>query len=205
MSEGPNTPPPGEQPPPPGQQGQTPPPAQQPQQPQAPQAPQPQGQPGGQGSPGPGDPGDLITRFLARVIDGVILAVGMTILTTLSFFLPGGSLVRNAFTAIIWTALALGYYGYMESERGQTVGKMLLKLKVVGPNGGNPTMEQAVKRSFWYAFYLLGIIPFLGNFLAGVGTLAVTIYVAVTINNDAQFRQGFHDTFAGGTRVIKTG
>jgi uncharacterized RDD family membrane protein YckC len=91
----------------------------------------------------------------------------------------------------------------MESRNGQTVGKMLLKLKTVGPDGGNPTVEEAVKRNAFYAIGLASWIPILGIF-AGLAELAAVIYIAVSINGSPT-KQGWHDTFAGGTSVIKIG
>ena len=44
----------------------------------------------------------------------------------------------------IAAALYIGYFGYLESDRGQTIGKQVMKLKTVGPGGqSNPTMNQA--------------------------------------------------------------
>ena len=62
------------------------------------------------------------------------------------------------------------------SRRGQTVGKMAMSLRTEGPGGGNPTMEQAVKRNAWNA---LNAVPFVGWLLS----LLAVIYIAVTINN----------------------
>ena len=158
--------------------------------------------------PGVGAPADLGTRFLARLIDHILLGIVIFVIIVpvivataftgagngLNMFgeFSAGSLVASIVTA----ALTIGYFTLMEANTGQTVGKMLIGLKTVGPDGNKPTMEQALKRNSWYA---LGIVPFLG----GLVQLAATIYIAVTINNSAT-RMGWHDTFAGGTRVIKT-
>ena len=47
----------------------------------------------------------------------------------------------------------------MESSRGQTLGKMVLKLRRSGPTGSNPTLEQALRRNIFYAANLLGDDP----------------------------------------------
>ena len=39
-------------------------------------------------------------------------------------------------TSIITTVLYLGYFAIMESTQGKTVGKMVMKLHVEGPGGG---------------------------------------------------------------------
>ena len=161
-----------------------------------------------QAASGVGAPADLGTRFLARLIDHILLGIVIFVIVVplvvaaaftgvgngLNMF--GGFSAGSLVSAIVTAAITIGYFALMESNSGQTVGKMLIGLKTVGPDGNKPTMEQALKRNSWYA---LGIVPFLG----GLAQLAATIYIAVTINNSAT-RTGWHDTFAGGTSVIKT-
>ena len=192
-------PPPGGQPPP--SAGGPPPPAQPP---SAPQFQQP--------AAGIGGPADLGTRILARLIDSILIAVVNAVLvTTLIFGVVfnagtsgfgglgfGGFSGWGLLSSVISAAIYVGYFAFMESSRGQTVGKMLLKLRTEGPNGGNPTMEQALKRNAWMA---LSIVPIVGGLLQ----LGAAIYIMVTINNNTATRQGWHDEFADGTRVIKIG
>ncbi len=85
----------------------------------------------------------------------------------------------------------------MESSRGQTLGKMVMKLKTQGPDGENPPLETAIKRNLWIG---LSIVPIIG----GLAQLAAAIYIAVTINQSIT-NAGWHDTFAGGTRVVEAG
>jgi uncharacterized RDD family membrane protein YckC len=85
----------------------------------------------------------------------------------------------------------------MESSRGQTLGKMVMKLKTQGPDGQNPSFEVAAKRN---AFYALSIVPLIG----ALAQFAAVIYIAYTIN-ESSTHQGWHDEFAGGTRVVKIG
>ncbi len=187
-----DTPPPPPPPPPPGSYGAPPP------------------QPGY--STGP-QPGSLLDRFLARLIDGVGFAIIFGILSGIfaGIFYSGFSNTRaeiflvTLFVQVISVIVYLGYYGYMESTKGATFGKQLMKLKVVGPDGeSNPTMQQAIMRSSFQALSLLAIIPFL-SFLGPLASLAAVIFIAVTINNDTVNRQGWHDHFAGGTKVLKIG
>lgn len=165
--------------------------------------------PGYGAAPPPGGlrPGELLDRFLARLIDGVLLAVVYAILGVFLFtgvFLTNTSgFVATTITSVFLTALQLGYFALMESNQGQTVGKMVMKLKVVGPDGQNPTMEQALRRNIWLALSLLGIVPIIGSLVGGLAQLAAVIMIAVGINNDTVNRQAWHDQFAGGTRVLK--
>ncbi|CAN5132177.1 hypothetical protein BH18ACT5_BH18ACT5_12740 [soil metagenome] len=151
---------------------------------------------------GAGAPADLGTRFVARLIDGIILGVVNAIVASILF---GGFISPYGFAGfsgrlflylLIGAAISIAYFAFMESSRGQTIGKMAMSIRTEAPGGGNPTMEQAVKRNAWYA---LNIIPVIG----GLAQLAIIIYIAVTINGSPT-RTGWHDTFAGGTRGVKT-
>ena len=186
----------------------------------------PPGQPGGYGAPVPGQPGvprpgELLDRFLARLIDGVLLGVVYGILFAIFFailvsdrtydfnegeFEGGSTILFGIVFGIIAGALSIVYYAFMESSRGATIGKQLMKLKVVGPDGvSNPTLEQAVKRNIFTAAPLGYIVPIIGPLLAGLAALVGEIMIAVGINNDTQRRQAWHDKFAGGTQVLKIG
>jgi len=156
---------------------------------------------------GVGAPADLGLRFVARLIDLILIGIVTSVIifpliiataftgVGSAFNMFGGFSAGRIVFAIITAALTIGYFALMESNSGQTVGKMLIGLKTVGPDGNKPTMEQALKRNAWYA---LGIIPWIG----GLAQLAAAIYIAVTISNSAT-RTGWHDEFAGGTKVIK--
>jgi len=145
-------------------------------------------------------------RFLARLIDGAILwLVFMVIVIPIVFSLvfSGASGFGFGFgfgfsgilIGVIWAAVIVGYFAFLESSRGQTVGKMIMKLKTEGPDGQNPTFEMAAKRNLFNA---LVIIPVLGNLLM----LGAVIYIAYTIN-ESPTKTGWHDVFAGGTKVVK--
>jgi uncharacterized RDD family membrane protein YckC len=156
---------------------------------------------------------DLLLRFLARLLDGILLAVVQGVLVAGliigAIFGTGAGLGRGfgsglvggaAFSlatlvgSIIGAAISIGYFAFLESSRGQTIGKMLLRIRVEGPAGGNPTLEQAIRRNAWLA---LSIVPWIG----GLAQFGVAIYIAVTISQG----RAWHDAFAGGTRVVKAG
>ncbi|MEJ7833647.1 MAG: RDD family protein [Nocardioides sp.] len=158
-------------------------------------------------------PGELVDRFLARLIDGVGFAIIYGVLYTVFAasvlgygYGVGAYLIFALLLNILATLIYIGYYAYFESTSGATFGKQLMKLKVVGPDGvGHPTMEQAARRSAFQAVGLLGIIPIVGFFVGPLASLAAVIFIAVGINNDPVNRQGWHDKFAGGTKVLKIG
>jgi hypothetical protein len=81
---------------------------------------------------------------------------------------------------------------------------MVMSLHTEGPDGGHPTMEQAIRRNLWGGLGALAIVPVVGGLVGGLLELAIVILIAVGINGDPVARQGWHDKFAGGTRVIKS-
>jgi uncharacterized RDD family membrane protein YckC len=198
-----STPPPGEPTPPPPPPNPAPvPPPDQSSAPPPPPPPPPAGaaapMPGAPGAAyGPGQPGNLLDRFLARLIDGLIVGVPSAILQFV-FQAAIGYWAGLFLGGVITAVLGLGYFGYLESNRGQTIGKQVMKLKTVGPDGhSNPTMNEAIKRNIFYTF---GIVPCVGTLAA----IASVILIAVNINSDPQ-RQHWFDKFAGGTKVLKVG
>jgi uncharacterized RDD family membrane protein YckC len=169
---------------------------------------------------GVGQPADLGPRFVARLIDFVLIGIANAIVvgalvagtlmgTNAAVFGgwglgTGSTWAANAVTTISTTVLTLAYFALMEHYFGQTVGKMLLKLRTQGPGGGHPSLEQALRRNAFTAIGIIGIIPFVG-FLGSLLSLAAVITIMVTINNDTTDRHGWHDNFAGGTTVIRVG
>jgi uncharacterized RDD family membrane protein YckC len=158
-------------------------------------------------------PGELVDRFLAKLIDGVILGVVYVVISAIvgsivySGYHSGGEIFMFwLIVGIIDTVLYLGYFAYMESSRGETVGKMVMKLKVYGPDGvSKPTMEQAIRRNIYYAWPLIMIVPVVGWILGPVAAVASAVLILVGINGDAVKRQHWFDKFAGGTTVVKVG
>jgi len=155
-------------------------------------------------------PGELLDRFLARFIDGVLVGivyavVGLALIGGLLLGTIDSWFVTNLVTTVVLVGLQLGYFIYLDSTRGQTVGKMLLKLRVLGPQGGLPTMEESLRRNIWIAAGLAAVVPIVGSLVGGVAQLVAVIMIAVGINGDTINRQAWHDHFAGGTRVVKEG
>jgi uncharacterized RDD family membrane protein YckC len=139
-------------------------------------------------------PAGLGERFLARLIDGIIFFFINLIITI--------AVSSAVVTGIVGGILYLGYYTYMESTQGRTVGKQVMKMRVLGPTGAKPTMEEALRRNAWAALAIFSGFPLLG-ILTGLAWLAAIIAIAVTISQDA-LKRGWHDKF-GNTSVIKEG
>lgn len=117
-------------------------------------------------------------RFLAFWLDGLILgAIVMlpTVLIFLAFAIPlgmfeegekaeaalgAGMMIAQVVVTFGIMAAYILYEGWMLSRDGQTVGKKVMKIKVVTPEGGNITRSQAYTRSA--IRQLIGLVPCLG-------------------------------------------
>ncbi|UBV12676.1 RDD family protein [Mycolicibacterium fortuitum] len=156
---------------------------------------------GQQGQYGPGgyrppygaqNPGGLGRRWLARVIDGIIVEIVAIIL---GFFTD--SLSSIWVTGLFTGLLMFVYFVGLEVATGSTPGKKILGLAVRGPGGTpKPTAKESMIRN---AFTLLPIVPYVGGLLAVIAM----IIIAVTISSSPT-KQGKHDELAGGTQVIRS-
>jgi uncharacterized RDD family membrane protein YckC len=154
--------------------------------------PGPYGEPSGYPPPAGGqEPGGLALRFVARLIDGIIVNI-----VAFGIALAIGALTNYWVTGLFSGLLMFVYFLAFESTQGWTPGKKLLGLSVRGPGGApKPDVQQSAIRNVWT---LLNIIPFIGGLL----TLVAVIVIAVTINSSPT-KQGKHDELAGGTQVVK--
>jgi uncharacterized RDD family membrane protein YckC len=135
--------------------------------------------------------GGLVVRWVARLIDGIIVIIAWW---ALAFFTD--TLSNFWVTGLFTGALSFIYFLAFEVSIGSTPGKKLLGLSVRGPGGAvKPNVAQSAIRNSWT---LLPIIPLLGGLL---GFIAI-IVIAVTINGSPT-KQGKHDELAGGTQVVK--
>ena len=135
-------------------------------------------------------PGDLGIRFVARLLDGILILIVWVLFALV---------VHNLMLlSVICGILTFGYFVVFEVTVGATPAKKLLGLRVLGPHGAlKPDVAQSMIRN---SFNLLSVLPILGPLLLQP---AVCIAIAVTIENK-QTKQGIHDEMAGGTQVIKT-
>lgn len=177
--------------------------------PPPPPPPQPSPPPAGQAPGGAtaGQSADIGVRLVARLIDYVLLwfvsAIILVPVVLGSIFTDVGmgstfgigASVGGFVAQLLIALIAVGYFAYLESSRGATLGKQLMSLKVQGPDGGLPSMEVAFKRNAWL---LASIIPIVG----GLVQLGLVIWIIVSVSGSPT-NQGVHDEFAGGTRVVR--
>jgi len=140
--------------------------------------------------PAPG-PEDLLgLRIAAALIDLAVLAGILAILAAAvgQASVSGGnfSVSLTGTWAVVFLALALGYYFVLEAWSGQTVGKRLLGLRVLSASGSRPSVRAVAGRTLlrivdWLpALYLAGFITMLatGTRRQRIGDLAARTAVA---------------------------
>lgn len=125
--------------------------------------------------------GGFWIRFVAYIIDAIILGVAMGIVqfAILGSFISFPRFDPNArpetliapmlgmigLLSIVSIAVSCAYESFFIYKFGATPGKMALSLKVVRPNGGPIDLGRAVGR--YFAKMLSGIILYIGYIMAG--------------------------------------
>jgi uncharacterized RDD family membrane protein YckC len=135
----------------------------------------------------PGAVIDMNAGFLIRVLSGLIdISVILIAISIRShvFRVIFGWPIEVAFSNILDPLILCFYYICMHAEYGQTVGKMVLGIKVVSVSDKPMNYEKSVAR---FVGFIISLLPF------GLGLLAV----GVTKTN-----RGIHD-FIAGTQVVR--
>jgi len=118
------------------------------------------------------------TRLGAVLIDGVIASALFGLLawlTPINIFIPDPSqgiwltMLRNAFAGFVFFVLI---NGYLLATRGQTVGKMLLKIRIVRSDGSPASFGRLVGLRF-IVNTLLTLVPVVGGIYALVDALFI--------------------------------
>jgi uncharacterized RDD family membrane protein YckC len=91
---------------------------------------------------------------------------------------------------VIWVALSIGYWTLCEAAWGRTIGKRLFSIRVVGPDGGNPSWTRSAIRN---VLRLIDAFPYFLPYLVGF---------LVAKSNEERRRLGDK---AGNTRVVARG
>jgi uncharacterized RDD family membrane protein YckC len=99
-------------------------------------------------------------RFWAAMVDGLILGIvfgilsvithgthTQTVYTTAGYPVVTHTAALGGGTVLVFFALSVGYYFVLESTLGQTLGKMLLGLQVVGLDGRAASTGQILVRT----------------------------------------------------------
>lgn len=106
----------------------------------------------------------VFRRWVAFTIDLFLLAFLFLIIVAVdSLFISGDHILISW---IIWLIFALSYYIYFESTRGQTLGKLILRLSVVDIDGNPPALLKAIIRTL---LKFVELNPFIiGGLIGGI-------------------------------------
>ncbi len=133
-------------------------------------------------------------RFVASLIDGIILLILIILLASISFVIFGAALGEGAGVGMFLLVLILAsiatilYKPIMEASEYQgTVGKYALGMKVVDQNGQRITMTSSFLRTILYIIGAQGFLLCLGVVMIGF----------------TEYKQGLHDILAN-TYVVTT-
>jgi len=119
-------------------------------------------------------------RVVAFIIDGVILAIISSILSSILF---GGDQIRsNGLNTLV--GLAYSLYFWSSYGHGQTVGNRIMKIRVVKTDGSELTLMES-------------FIRYVGLILSFICIFIGVIWVAFDAN-----KQGWHDKIAN-TYVVR--
>ncbi len=162
----------------------------------------------------------LVTRFIAYVIDSIVMGVAIAIVATI-LFIPlafMGDMVGALIAFVIIGALSLVgsavYFVYFWTTMRASLGQKILSLETVNAADGKTlTRDQAIKR--WAYLFGPSAALSVANFtltgsslgslisLLSLAVFGYEIYLLYTASKSSK-RQGFHDVQAG-TVVVKRG
>lgn len=134
-----------------------------------------------------------LTRLVARILDILIFFV-MILLLAVPFGLPEDDSLG---LSLAWTIVGLVYEVSLVATKGQTLGKMAMKIKIIRAGDGQiPGWNDSTVR--WLVPAIPGLIA-LAPSLELVGLLSLLVYLSLVWD---KVRQGWHDK-AAKTLVIK--
>jgi len=103
-------------------------------------------------------------RFVAFLVDGILLLIVAYIIALLTGqTTPGGFHLQDA-PALLYFIINFGYGIVLEATQGATLGKMLMKLRVVRLNGEPISWSEAIIRNI---LRFVDAIPYLIPYLVG--------------------------------------
>ena len=157
-------------------------------------------------------PAGVGSRIGAYIIDAILVGIVNAIIgfliglpftdpgeaTSIPFMGTGPGFGVTFLIGVIGAAITLAYFGLLEANDGQTLGKKLLSIRAVKADGSGLELADAVKRRVPFVIGSLIPIPFIGGFIG----FAILIAILVTVATDQPWNRGLHDKWAD-TMVIR--
>lgn len=137
------------------------------------------------------------SRLISSFIDGFILSM---LLFPLLYLLVSGNLeaaqhlnpIQKLILAMAGWVVFLAINGYLLAKRGQTVGKTVMKIRIVDLEGHTPSLIKILLLRY-FAVGLISQVPVIGSFFSLINLLIIF----------GPERRCLHDYIAG-TRVVST-
>jgi uncharacterized RDD family membrane protein YckC len=149
-------------------------------------------------SPVAGELAGRWSRLGAAIIDGLLALVILwciSMLTPFNVFKPalgGGLMVLMIKNTLVGFAIFLILHGYLLQTRGQTIGKMLLGIRILRTDGSRATLARLAGLRY-FANSVLALVPVVGWLYGLLDSLMIF----------RQSRKCLHDNLAD-TIVVKT-
>lgn len=83
----------------------------------------------------------FVKRLVANIVDGVIVVVAFAIVGTLV-----GVITHSPYLVSLITSIMILAYTTLEVIKAQTIGKMVMKMKITNVDGTPATQQQLIKR-----------------------------------------------------------
>jgi uncharacterized RDD family membrane protein YckC len=134
------------------------------------------------------EPADLGSRLVALVVDGIVVVV-LALPVALAVATGEDAATGGLAIPLLWFV-----YRAVSDATGGSLGKRLLRLRVVGAREGRPGLGAGATRNLWGLSAVLPAVvhPAVGNAIA----VAISVAIAVSIARDPGDR-GWHDRIAG--------
>lgn len=143
----------------------------------------------------------LSSRFVGSLVDGIILLIAIVPIAMCVGFVVAslgmdvetiaGEVLISILMLPLIALVFLAINGYLLAKRGQTVGKVLVKTRIVDDSGQLPQfMPMFLKR--YVVLWAISLVPIVGRFFGFIDAIFI-------FNAD---RKCIHDRIAG-TKVVK--
>lgn len=132
-------------------------------------------------------------RALAQIIDSVLIGIPLFLVTSV---LTGGLTSADGasllFVTVLWLGVSLFYNTGMIAVYGATIGKRVMKLRVVNRVDGSPVN--------WTYAAVRALVPTAAGLIPAIGfAVNLVVYLRAVFH---PLRQGWHDA-AAGTIVVR--
>lgn len=147
----------------------------------------------GESLPGELEPPSVGRRFVCIFADNLMLVMfGLALVIPVTKLAdPDNYWLMHSVAGIINASISIAYFTIMHGTRGQTIGKMLGKIKVVNADGTPIDMKTAFYRAMLYQGPSL-IPPIVGVIIGGSGDIYRQIFQQTALQSYMQFIAVFY-------------